>query len=170
MIIDCIGKAIFLFTIYNIVTLLLFGIPESLSQTHYLFKERKETLKVLFPATIVMLVICLVPCWIEVSNGSNFQFLSFLSTVSLLFVGVAPTFKESELENKVHNVAAYICVGCALLWIILVTSFWYVIPIVFGLLSIPAILTKTLRGCYTYWIEVGVFVSTFLAIILHYLN
>ena len=101
MILDCLVKAIFLFLIYNIVTLLIFGVPKSLSMTYYLYKDRLDILKVLFPAMIAMLVICLMPCWIQISEGSNFQFLSFLSAASLGFVGAAPAFKSSSLENSV---------------------------------------------------------------------
>ena len=45
MIIDCLGKAIFMFAVYNIIALLLFGVPKSLSDTYYLFKERKVSFK-----------------------------------------------------------------------------------------------------------------------------
>ena len=42
MIIDCLSKAIFLFVIYNIIALILFGVPKSLSMTYYLYKERQN--------------------------------------------------------------------------------------------------------------------------------
>lgn len=168
MILDCIVKAIFLFLIYNIVTLLIFGVPKSLSMTFYLYKERLDSLKVLFPAMIAMLVICLMPCWIQISEGSNFQFLSFLSAASLAFVGAAPAFKSSSLENSVHQVSAYFCAACALLWIILVTPYWYVILIVLGIVAALAVVTKTWKTSYIYWLEMVAFVSTFITIVCYY--
>ena len=169
MILDCIGKAIFLFFIYNIVSLLIFGVPKSLSATFYLYKERLDVLKVLFPATIGMLVICLMPCWLHISHGSNFQFLSFLSAMSLAFVGASPSFNES-LEGVVHKVSAYLCALCAILWIILVTPFWYVILIVLVAIIAAALLTKTWKTCYVYWLEMVAFLSTFTTIVLYYLT
>jgi hypothetical protein len=57
-----------------------------------------------------------------------------------------------------------------LLWIILVTSYWYVILIVLGIIVIPAILTKTWKTSMIYWIEVITFISTFIAITCHYIS
>ena len=169
MIIDCLSKAIFLFVIYNIIVLILFGIPKSLSMTYYLFKERKTTLKVLFPAMITMLCILLIPCWLEISEGSNFQFLSFLAPAALMFVGFTPAFKDADMYNTIHNIAAYTCAVFALLWIILVTPYWYVILIVLGVMAAISIVTKTWKTCYTYWLEMVAFVSLFISIILYYI-
>jgi hypothetical protein len=170
MIIDCLSKAIFLFAIYNIVILMLFGIPESLSATYYLFKERNDHMKVLFPAMIIMLGIFLMPCWIQISEGSNFQFLSFLSTASLIFVGVEPAFNKGKLENKIHMYSAYCCTAFAILWIVLVTPYWYIIPIVSVIIGIAGWLTKSWKNGYAYWIELIVFISTFISILAYYLN
>jgi hypothetical protein len=168
MILDCIVKAIFLFLIYNIVSLLIFGVPKSLSTTYYLYKDRLDILKVLFPTMMTMLGMCLMPCWIHLSEGSPFQFLSFLSSAALLFVGFAPAFKSSYLENRVHQVSAYLCAAFAILWIILVTPFWYVILIVFGLVTVLAIVTKTWKTSYIYWLEIVAFVSTFVSILCYW--
>lgn len=169
MIIDCLSKAIFMFVIYNIVALLLFGVPHSLSMTYYLFKERKEILKVLFPAMIALMVMFLLPCWLQISEGSDFQFSAFLSMAALMFVGACPTFLDSDMENKVHSISAIICAIFALLWIILVTPFWYIIPIILEIIAVISVVTKTWKTCYTYWLEMVAFVSTFIAITLYYL-
>ena len=170
MIIDCLSKAIFMFIVYNIVTLMLFGVPYSLSMTYYLFKERKNNLKVLFPAMIILMVIFLMPCLLQISEGSNFQFTAFLSMASLMFVGVCPGFLDSDMKNNVHSISAIICAIFALLWIILVTQYWYVILIVFACVAITAFVTKTWKICYTYWLEMVAFISTFIAIIIYYLS
>lgn len=169
MIIDCLSKAIFLFVIYNIVALILFGVPKSLSMTYYLFKERKNTLKILFPAMIAMLCLLLIPCWLELSEGSNFQFLSFLAPAALMFVGFTPAFNDADMYKTIHNIAAYTCAVFALLWIILVTPYWYVILIVLGVMAAISIVTKTWKTCYIYWLEMVAFVSLFISIILYYI-
>lgn len=170
MIIDCLGKAIFMFFVYNIIALLLFGVPKSLSDTYYLFKERNSTLKFLFPSMMTLLTLFLMPAWLEMSKGSPFQFTAFLSAAGVLFVGAAPSFKDSEMENKVHSIAAYICAAAALSWICLVTPYWYIILIVFGIIAALAVVTKTWKTCYIYWLEMVAFVSTFISIIAYYVS
>lgn len=169
MIIDCLSKAILLFIVYNIVTLVLFGVPQSLSNTHYLFKQSNESLKFLFPAFITLLCFFLIPCWLQISEGSLFQFTAFLSGGSLLFVGCSPYFKNEGLEGMVHSISAYCCAGFAILWIILVTKLWWIILMVFGLIAAIAIITKTWKTCYIYWLEMVAFISTFISMIAYYL-
>lgn len=170
MIIDCLSKAIFLFVVYNIIALLLFGVPHSLSMTYYLYKQRKNILKVLFPGMITLLVIFLLPCWLEISKGHNFEFTAFLSVSALMFVGACPAFLDSKMEDNIHSIAAIICAIFALLWIILVTPYWYVILSSFALFTLIAFFTKTWKTCYTYWLEIVAFISTFIAMTLYYLN
>lgn len=170
MIIDCLGKAIFMFLIYNIIALLLFGVPKSLSMTYYLFKDRENILKFLFPSMMTLLAFFLMPAWIEMSEGSPFQFTAFLSAAAILFVGAAPAFKDSDMENKVHSIAACICAAAAIAWICLVTPYWYVILIVLGVITAIAIVTKTWKTGYIYWLEMVAFVSTFISIIAYYVS
>ena len=169
MIIDCLLKAIILFVAYNVVTLILFGVPKSLSMTYYLFKKRKNIFKSLFPAMIVLLCIFLTPCWLELSEGSNFQFLAFLAPAALMFVGFTPAFKDADMYNTIHDISAYTCAVFALLWIILVTPYWYIILIVFGLIAITSIVTKTWKTCYIYWLELVAIISLFTSILVYYI-
>lgn len=170
MIIDCLSKAMFLFAIYNIITLILFGVPKSLSMTYYLYKKRHESLKMLFPSMIILMCIFLIPCWLTLSEGSNFQFLSFLAPAALIFVGFTPSFNDADMHKMIHNIAAYSCAAFALLWIILVTPFWYIILIVFGLIAPIAVITKTWKTSYTYWLETVAIISTFTSIIVYYIT
>jgi hypothetical protein len=148
---------------------MLFGVPHSLSMTYYLFKERKNNLKMLFPAMIGLMVLFLMPCWLQISECSDFQFTAFLSMASLMFVGACPTCLDSDMENKVHSISAIICAIFALLWIILVTPYWYVILIVFAIIAAISVVTKTWKTCYKYWLEMVAFISTFISITLYYL-
>ena len=168
MILDCLSKAIFMFIIYNVVALLLFGVPKSLSMTYYLFKDRVETLKWLFPSMMTLLTIFLMPCWLEISEGSPFQFTAFLSAAGVLFVGAAPAFKSSSLENMVHQVSAYICAAAAIAWICLVTPYWWIILIVLAVIALLAYITKTIKSSYIYWLEMIAFISTFISIVAYY--
>jgi hypothetical protein len=74
------------------------------------------------------------------------------------------------MENNVHSIAAYICAAAALAWICLVTPYWYVILIVFGVVAALAVVTKTWKTCYIYWLGMVAFVSTFISIIAYYVS
>lgn len=170
MIIDCLSKAIFLYLIYNVVALSLFGVPHSLSMTYYLFKERSNTLRYLFPSMMICMAMFLAPCWLELSKNSDFQFTAFLSIAGMIFVGGSPSFMSSKLESKIHDISAYLASSAAIAWIVLVTPYWYVIPIIFSLFAIIAIATKTAQNCYIFWLENVAIVSTFIAMIMYFEN
>lgn len=165
---DCFIKAIGIFLVYNIVACKLFGVPSSLSVTYYLYENKKPALKWLFTAMMWAVSFCLMPAWIEISSGSNFQFLSFLAAASIMFVGTAPAFRSCKMESIVHQVSAWAAAIFSILWIILVTPFWWLIPVCVLLCGGLGHLTKTIKSAQTYWVEMIAFGATFTAIILHY--
>ena len=98
--------AIFIYIAYNTAVLTLFGIPKSLSETFYLFKNKKEWTKILFPIMMLSMVCCLLPYLLNLTEGTNFQFLAFLSLLGISFTGCAPAFRSSYLEDRIHNISA----------------------------------------------------------------
>lgn len=155
-----------LFVAYNAVAIALFGIPESLSNTYYLWKE-KNGKGWLFCLMMYLVVALMMPAWITLSEGSNFQFLAFLAPASIAFVGTSPRFKDGDLENKVHTYSAYVAAACSLLWVALVTPYWWVILVWLGFIALAAILTSSYKTAYVYWLEQVAFLSTFTAAILY---
>ena len=151
---------------YNAICLALFGVPESLSNTYYLYKEKCNK-GWLFCLMMYAVVALMMPAWISLSEGSNFQFLAFLAPASIAFVGTAPRFRDGGLENKVHTVSAIIAAACSLLWVALVTPYWWVMLIWLGLIALAAILTSSYKTCLVYWLETIAFGSTFTAAILY---
>jgi hypothetical protein len=151
---------------YNAICLALFSIPESLSNTYYLWKQ-KNGKGWLFCLMMYLVVALMMPAWISLSEGSNFQFLAFLAPASIMFVGTAPRFKDGDLENKVHTVSAIIAATCSLLWVALVTPYWWVMLIWLGLIALAAILTSSYKSCLVYWLEQIAFLSTFTAAIMY---
>lgn len=154
---------------YNLASLPLFKVPKSLSMTYYLYKERKEWQKLLFPIMMIFMGISLLPAWLEISEGSNLQFMVFLAILGILFTGSAPAFNNSSVENKVHMTSAILAAIFALLWIILVANLWYVIIVWFVVMLLIALLTNSVKTSYIYWLETIAFISTFTAIIAYYL-
>lgn len=155
-----------IFVAYNAVAIAIFDIPESLSNTYYLWKE-KNGKGWLFCLMMYLVVALMMPAWISLSEGSNFQFLAFLAPASIMFVGTAPRFKDFDLENRVHTYSAYIAAACSLLWVILVTPYWWTILAFLGLIALAAFLTKTYKTSYIYWLEMIAFGATFTAAILY---
>ena len=151
---------------YNAISLANFRVPQSLSMTYYLWKD-KANIGYLFPCMMYMMVACMMPAWISMSEGSDFQFLAFLAPASIAFVATAPAFLSSDLENKVHSISAGIAAACSLLWVILVTPYWWVILVWVAVVAVASYLTKTIKTAYIYWLETIAFGATFTATIIY---
>ena len=94
------------------------AIPESLSATYYLWPSW------VFPFFMATTGIILLPYWLEATKDSNWQFLSFISCISFIFVGCVPNYKKDDLP--IHMIAAYIAAFAALLSMSLVLN-WEVL-------------------------------------------
>ncbi len=151
---------------YNAICLALFGIPESLSNTYYLWKERCNK-GYLFCLMMYAVVAFMMPAWLTLSEGSTFQFLAFLAPMSIAFVGTAPKFKDDKLEGNVHSVSAIIAAACSLAWVALVTPYWWTILIWFGYLAMISIFTSSYKTAYVYWLEQVAFGATFTSAIIY---
>jgi hypothetical protein len=155
-----------IYVVYNAIAIAIFGVPESLSNTYYLWRE-KNGKGWLFCLMMYLVVALMMPAWITMSEGSNFQFLAFLAPASIMFVGTAPRFKDSQLESRVHTVSAIIAAACSLAWAALVTPYWWVMLIWLGFIALAAILTSSYKTAYVYWLEQVAFGSTFTAAIMY---
>ena len=149
-----------IYVAYNAISLALFGIPESLSNTYYLWKE-KSNKGWLFPLMMYAVVALMMPAWISMSEGSDFQFLAFLAPSAIAFVGTAPAFKSDDLENVVHSTAAIVAAICSLAWVAVITPYWWMILVWFGFIALASILTSSYKTCLVYWLEQVAFGATF---------
>lgn len=156
---------------YNAVALIKFNVPRSLSNTYYLYGEtEKPKLKHQFTIMMVSMAMLLMPAWIDISEGSTFQFTSFIAACGIIFTGLIPEFKNSKFENKAHTACACIATVAALTWVILVANLWWIIAMWFCLIALISIMTSTYKSCLTYWLETVAFLATFTAIFMHYLS
>ena len=154
--------AISIFILYTIISLCIFKtIPYSLSNTYYMYKEKKEWLKYLFPIVMFLTSGFLLPAWLEATEGSVWQFLSFLTCASIMFVGAAPNFKDTNIESKIHEIAAICAAVFSILWSIIVVGSWeFIIMWLLYFIAI-ALLTDTLKKSYIFWLEMAAFISLF---------
>ena len=157
-----------IYLVYNAFALGCFGVPKSLSMTFYLFKEKKNWLCIWFPIMMFTMAGALLPAWLEISNGSDLQFMAFLAAAGIIFTGAAPAFESSDLEKRVHTGSAAFAALFALLWVALVAHLWYVILIWLVANTIIAFLTKTVKSRYIYWLETVAFLSTFTAVLAYF--
>lgn len=158
--------ATIIYVAYNAISLALFGVPESLSNTYYLYKE-KSNKGWLFPLMMYAVVAFMMPAWITMSEGSDFQFLAFFAPAAIAFVGTAPAFKSHDLENVVHTTAAIVAAICSLAWVAVITPYWWMILVWFGFIALAAILTSSYKTCLVYWLEQVAFGATFTSAILY---
>lgn len=155
-----------IYVAYNAISLALLGIPESLSNTYYLYKE-KYNKGWLFPLMMYIVVALMMPAWITLSEDSDFQFLAFLAPAAIAFVGTAPAFKSNDLENVVHTTAAIVAAICSLAWVAVITPYWWMILVWLGFIALAAILTSSYKTCLVYWLEQVAFGATFTSAILY---
>lgn len=161
------------FLIYNISICVSYGVPKSLSESFYLLNSTKKHLGYLFTAFIYIICFALVPAWLDLSAiiNPNFMFLAFLTVASLLFVGAAPAFRNFPLESKVHSVAAVCSAVFALAWCI--SLGWHNLLLVgssvLGTLFISLITGSADKAHWNYWLEIAVFLCTYLTISTQYI-
>lgn len=154
--------AISIFILYITISLCIFKtIPSSLSNTYYMYKEKKEWLKYLFPIMMFLTSGFLLPAWLEATEGSVWQFLSFLTCASIMFVGAVPNFKNANIESKIHEISAICAAVFSILWSVIVVGSWAFIIMWLLYFIVIALLTNTLKKSYIFWLEMSAFMSLF---------
>lgn len=150
--------SIVLFVSYIGYTVGMYGIPASISDTYYRL-GKKGWLFTLFCLAESSL---LVASFIEASK-EEYQFLAFIASASLAFVGSAPLFKEQN--RNIHYVSAGICALASLVWQVLM-SFWY-IPLITFLGGVIVLACLKFRKPM-FWMEMCAFISTYITLLLLY--
>lgn len=170
--------ALLVFVIYNAISIFIFGMPSSLSNTFYLYQSKRIGLGYIFTAMMVTMVALLMPAWLTISDSMtgwqrNFTFLSFFAAGAIAFVGAAPAFRGSYLEHAVHMWSAKLCAVFAIAWCAVVCwRIMYIIPISIGVawligwsLRNHTENNRGIKGCSDYIWELAAFISTFATII-----
>ena len=157
-----------IFLLYVLLSFIVFKkVPPSLSNTYYMYEHIHKYLKFLFPIMMFLVAGLLLPAWLEVTSDSIWQFLSFLTCASIMFVGAVPNFKSIGIESTIHTVAAIFAAVCSILWSILVVGCW--LPIIGWLIIFISIagFTKTLKSAYIFWLEMVAFFQLFTTLIIY---
>lgn len=135
-------------------------LPKSLSETYYLWP------KWVFPIIMLLIAITLLPVWLELLEGSNFQFLSFITCASIIFVGCAADFKSDKLEYRVHSIAAYLAAIASIIAIIFALGTWeFLISSFITVFGLNLLFNKNIKNSYLYCIEYSLFLSIYVSIL-----
>lgn len=154
-----------IYLIYNLVCLIKFKVPTSLSETHYhLIGESKKN-EVIFTLILWAISIPIMITGFDITPA-NYQFLIFLSAGALMFVGAAPFFKRGGLENKVHVYSAIFTGICSILWSFFVGNLY--ITVVALILMLIIVIVKTTKR--TYLIETILFLNLYIQVFLILIN
>lgn len=148
----CLVLSLALYTTYTSYTYIKYK-PSCISETYYCLKKKE-----LFTVWILLVSFLIFPSWVEISP-INFQFLPFLSVVSLASVGLAPKYLGED--RKAHIISAALTSIISLIWNI--TSGVYVTPLILGVLII--ILAAFKAHNLLFWIENSSFLNIYLSII-----
>ena len=131
--------------------------PVSLSATYYLWP------KWVFPSVMTLVGFSMLPVWLDATAGSNLQFLSFLSCVSLIFVGCTPDYKNDKGQYNIHVICGYLAAATALLSLMFVLNTWWIFLIFLLINNLSDI--KRFKEHYIYHIEDAIIISVLLSII-----
>ena len=166
---------IIVFTFYVVYVLAHFGIPVNLSITYYTFERRKKGTGLLFPGLMAFICSTAVPLWIAVTShastwGAQFVCLPVTALVCLLAVACSARYKMRPKLIYFHYGMAIIAAACALSWTMLVAyRVCYILLGILCLMVMAGILTKTLKKCTLFWLEVAAFYGILITLLVIYL-
>lgn len=92
-------------------------IPPSVSETWYMGGKHWFTITMFIASFLVIAGL------LNLTEGSNWQFISFLTGIGMAFVGAAPEFHE-EFAGKVHMGGAIALLAGSQLWVTLFSTPW----------------------------------------------
>ena len=138
--------AISIIAIYLMITLVHFGVPDSISYTNYLWGKDTH----IFTAVIWAIAILLCISWVNASDGGT-AWLAFLSCAGLGYVGAAACYKE-KLTCTVHYSGAIVWAVAGIVWT-LIHGMYY--PFVLGGIVCVAGLVFNKLSNIVFWLELG---------------
>jgi len=135
--------------IYLALTIINFGIPKSISDTYYQWKEKG--FEYLFTFVMWATGIPLLIYWVDIAPNAA-KFLPFLSVSGMCFVGAACAFKKN-LTAEVHYTSAAIWATAALVFFIVMQNWGAIIVgATFGFITCMTAIAKKSKTL-TFWLE-----------------
>lgn len=149
----CLILSVIIYVVYVSIVYVKYK-PSCISESYYKIKYGY-----MFTIWTVLVSFLILPAWVEISPIC-FQFLPFLSSISLGAVGLNPKYLGSD--RKVHIIAAGLAIIISLIWNI-VTGV-YIIPTLLSIGIIIMLIRKT--PSLLFWTECAAFSNIYLSIFL----
>lgn len=154
-----------LFAAYVLYVCILFGIPNSLSESYYLLKPSQ---RILFSVVMTFVPILILVTLFSKINDIYTISLITPAAVSIVFVGLFAVYKD-KFQKWFHFIGAFLSAILTIIWTFIIFKYtlYFFIPIVVASFIIPLVTNKEKL---TFWLEIGCFFSFFLiANIVYYL-
>lgn len=103
---------------------------------------------------------------LELAAGSLLQFLGFLTPVYLIIVSLTPNWNEGGKVFAIHAIFAILCMIGSLVWSIAIMHAVKAVAIIGIFYLTIALLTGTYKTSAVFWIEMWLFVSTYLIVLM----
>ena len=104
----------------------------------------------LFQLALFFAAAPLIPVLLDITP-EPFKFLAFAATAPILFVAVAPRFKDMELEHRVHCGAAIVSAIFSIIWSVIMLQWLFLI--IFPAIVIYFFMLYKKFGQLTFWGE-----------------
>lgn len=148
----CLALSIILYSTYISIIYYKYK-PSCLSESYYLIKNQN-----LFSYWIVIVSFLIFPAWVEISP-INYQFLPFLSVVTLSSVGIHPKYLENQ--KKVHIISASLSAIISITWNIVTGQ--YIVPLVLCIVLLILVMLQIKN--LLFWAENTAFANIYLSIL-----
>lgn len=160
-----------LFIVFNIICICKYGLLSCYSAYGPKWSEfekqhpRTKGLNIWSLVTFITAALLMLPM-IATGTGSALQFLCFFAPLYLFLVAFTPNYNTKKKQNIVHQIGAWMCVTLILIWMFFIVHKWIVIIPVFILAIIVGLGTSTLKSSLTYYLEMAMFISTYLILLI----
>lgn len=153
--------SLFVFVTYIVSTTVIFGVPNSISDTYYLILNKNREMSPLFTFFCWDISLSLLIYWLEI-NKTDWDLIPFLACSGLMFVGTAVEFNKS-LTKEVHFISASLCLLFSYLWSMLYgNNFLAIFIIVISVLCYFINIKNKL-----FWIELFAFINIFIQLTIY---
>lgn len=153
----CITCSILAFIIYAgfvCMSIRLFGMQKSYSSFAPYWGSAFPIHNVnLWSAATVVTALLLIPAYIQVGEGTGFQFLGFLVPLYLCIVAFTPEYQTNKTQGIVHIIFTCLCAAGFLFYTVAILHVWKLLIFTTALMLYNALASKTLKSCLVFWLE-----------------
>lgn len=104
----------------------------------------------------------LMPVMIQLASVSVLQFLGFLTPLYLIGVALTPEWYKDKKSHIFHSIFAFLSAFGGIYWCMFIMHGLYIFIAIIVVVIISALITKTLKSCGVFWLELIMFLTVYL--------